>query len=144
MALSAQERTRYARHLLLPEVGLAGQELLLATHVAIAPDADVGAAAVARTYLSRAGMHLEEGALSGERHPGTGASAVAELRGRDVRVFLPSQEDIARIAGHRPELAIAAQALTGALAAVEAIKVALTLGQPSTALTEVRLLPEDV
>lgn len=142
MALSARERTRYARHLLLPEIGVAGQELLLATRAEVALSSDPGAAEVSAIYLERAGLELDESeSVTGPQGP---SSAVAELSGRTVRVCLPSPQEIAHIAGGQPELIPAAQALVGALAAVEAIKVSLVLGRPSHALNEVRLLPEDV
>ena len=35
MTLNASERERYSRHLLLPEIGLAGQEKLQAARVAV-------------------------------------------------------------------------------------------------------------
>ena len=53
MSLTARERTRYARHLLLPEIGLSGQERLLAAQVRLAGDGHPAAVEVARTYLER-------------------------------------------------------------------------------------------
>jgi sulfur-carrier protein adenylyltransferase/sulfurtransferase len=108
MGLSDAQRTRYARHLLLPELGEAGQLRLLAASARPEGSPDAGALAVARDYLSRAGLRV-----SGE------ASAVA--------LELPDADAVARLAG-APELAEAARALAGAFAAVEAIKAAAGIG----------------
>lgn len=107
MSLSDAQRTRYARHLLLPELAEAGQERLLTGHVHFAADADEGAKAVARDYLARAG--------------------VAENGADAVWVALPSAPGIEALAG-TPELTEAARVLAGAFAAVEAIKALAGLG----------------
>lgn len=101
MTLSPEARLRFARHLLLPEIGLEGQERLSAACVSLAQGADVRAAAVAREYLERAGLRVQEGA---------------------PRVVpLPSAETVESEAGGR-ELVEAEAALRGALAAVREIR----------------------
>ncbi|MET0286386.1 MAG: hypothetical protein ABW352_18035 [Polyangiales bacterium] len=109
---------RYARHVLLPQVGEAGQRRLLET--ALHVHGDAGVATVAERYLSRAGLRVGEGSES-------------------VRVA--SSEDVARVAGD-PALEPAARALLGALAAVEAIRTTLSL--PGRASEEFVLSSEAV
>lgn len=110
MGLSARDRTRYARHLLLPQLGEAGQLRLLETTLAPAHDADHGVLAVARGYLERAGVRI-----SADR------TADADADASSVPLTLPSRSELDRIAG-RPELLEAARALAGALTAVSAIQ----------------------
>jgi hypothetical protein len=114
MGLTDAQRVRYARHLLLPELGEPGQARLLAGAARPAAGADARALEVARDYLSRAGLQIA---------PDTCETAVA--------VPLPSAAEIARLAG-APELAEAARSLAGAFAAVEAIKAVAQLGTPGT------------
>ena len=109
MALAELDRVRYARHLLLPEIGAGGQERLNAARVRVSPAADEGAGAVAREYLARAGVQV---APEGEH-----------------LVELPGGEAVLSLAGS-PELLEAARALAGALAAVETVKAVLQLGEP--------------
>jgi hypothetical protein len=104
--LDPADKRRYARHLLLADVGEAGQARLLAARVQLEPSADPGAAEVAREYLARAGVQVGE----------TGAL-----------VSLPSREAVSALAGSA-FLHEAAAALAGAFAAVEAIKHTLGLG----------------
>jgi len=54
VGLDAAARRRYARHLLLPEVGVAGQERLMAARVLIVGAGGLGA--VTATYLAAAGV----------------------------------------------------------------------------------------
>ncbi|HJK94779.1 MAG TPA: hypothetical protein RMH85_28540 [Polyangiaceae bacterium LLY-WYZ-15_(1-7)] len=53
MALRPEDKRRYARHILLPEIGAAGQEALQAARFAPAPGP---AGEVAALYLERAGL----------------------------------------------------------------------------------------
>jgi hypothetical protein len=99
------DRHRHARHLLLSEIGEQGQARLCATRVVFPESADPSAGAVARDYLTRAGLHV---APVGIIAPVPCAAAIRTLAGR-------------------PELEPAAAALAGAFAAVEAIKAALDL-----------------
>jgi hypothetical protein len=109
MALAELDRVRFARHLLLPEIGTGGQERLNAARARLSEGADAGASAVASEYLQRAGIQI---AQQGEHE-----------------VELSSHEAVAALAGS-PELLEAARALLGALAAVETVKAVLHLGEP--------------
>ena len=60
MPLSAEARTRYARHLHLPQLGEAGQARLVSTRLKPSLDADAGAREVALCYLTRAGLGLSD------------------------------------------------------------------------------------
>jgi hypothetical protein len=106
--LSAADKKRYARQVLLTEIGLAGQARLLQVAVALPAGADARAAELAVDYLQRAGLRVD---------PDAGAV-----------VAVPAPDAVRALAG-RPELDEAAAALAGAFAAVEAIKHALVLGQ---------------
>lgn len=124
MSLTARQRTRYARHLLLPEIGLAGQERLLASTVRVGVGAHARADQVARLYLERAGMTV-------------GASAERAVDVADTAAV----ERVAGVAALVP----AAAALAGALGAVEAIKEVLQLGtKGDPTLAGIYLSPEDV
>ena len=104
---AAHDMQRFARHLLLAEIGPAGQARLCAARVRIADEADARAARVARDYLERAGLEVDA----------AGGDAVEVARAEAVRA----------LAG-RAELEEAAAALAGAFAAVEAIKAQLDAG----------------
>lgn len=65
MTLTEPQIRRYARHVLLPDVGGTGQARLLAATVALDLDADPAAAIVEATYLAAAGVGRLE--LSGSR-----------------------------------------------------------------------------
>lgn len=121
MALTPQERGRYARHLLLSEIGLSGQERLVRARYRVTPSAPPLAAAFARTYLDRAGLREEES--------GATEAAASNAEEASLALELPSEDVVRDIAG-RPELEPAASALLGALYAVEAVKRALDLGAP--------------
>ncbi|MDB4976512.1 MAG: hypothetical protein JWN48_4853 [Myxococcaceae bacterium] len=119
MALSDRERTRYARQLLLSQLGEAGQERLLRAAACAPAQADGGALEVARIYLERAGVRV----VVHESLPEHGTHA--------QELALPSSAELTRIAG-APELEPAARALMGALAAVRALQDAAAL--PSSPL----------
>jgi hypothetical protein len=108
VALTDHDRTRYARHLLLTEIGGAGQERLCAADASANPDADPRAARWALEYLRRAGVSVRPGGS---------------------RVTLPSQPALAELGGD-PALEEATAALAGAFAAVERIKAVLGVGRP--------------
>jgi len=110
--LAPHDQQRFARHLLLSQIGEAGQLRLCATQVRACADADPRAALVAYRYLERAGMHVS-------------TQADGEV------IALPSPEALHALAG-RVELEGAAAALAGAFAAVEAIKHALGVGTSAT------------
>ena len=106
-------RRRFARQLLLVEIGEAGQERLCGSAVKLGADADPRAAAVAQPYLERAGLQV----LS--------ATQTAPDQARPLA--LPDAGALRALAGSA-ELDEAAAALAGAFAAVEAIKAALAIG----------------
>lgn len=108
MDFSDRERRMYARHLLLPEIGEAGQAKLRESRFAVPAGADPQAAEVARDYLTRAGVH-------------EGAGGVA--------VPLPAPDALQESAP-TPELRAAAAAVAGAFAAVETIKALVGAGRP--------------
>jgi sulfur-carrier protein adenylyltransferase/sulfurtransferase len=114
--LSPAQKQRYARHLLLAEVGEAGQERLCRASIQLPGDADPRAAAVAREYLERAGVSLH------------GAAPVAPAVAGAPHLQL-NGDALYMLAGD-PRLEPAAAALLGALYAVEAIKGELGLGAP--------------
>jgi len=127
MALSPRERVLYARHLLLPEIGNAGQECLCAHWVSVPSDADEAAASVASDYLERAGVTVTRGA------PGDAGNVI------DV----PGTAAIEALSGSRA-LMHAASALRGAFAATEVIKRALGQGTAAEFPTLLCLSAEDV
>lgn len=108
MALSPDDRRRFARQLSLGEIGEEGQARLRRTRAGLPEDCDRGAAAIAEAYILRAGMTLV---------PPHEADVVAPV---------PTPAGLGVTAGD-PMLLEAARSLTGALAAVEAIKRALGL-----------------
>ena len=125
MTLTDRERVLYARQLLLAEVGPAGQARLFAARAEPAsPDADSGALALARDYLTRAGLG---------RH--------AEQASKSVPIAVPASASIEGLFEH-PEHAPVARALVGALCAVETIKTALELGTPGPTLPPFSLSEE--
>jgi hypothetical protein len=107
---AAHDMQRFARHLLLAEIGTAGQARLCAARVRVAEGADERAARVTRDYLERAGLEVDAGA-------------------RDA-VDVPDANRLRALAG-RAELEEAAAALAGAFAAVETIKAVLDVGAPA-------------
>jgi hypothetical protein len=116
MALTAEQRRRYARQVSLAEIGEAGQERLCDARFRLPPDADPRAAEVARGYLVRAGLAEAPTGVASEHAP--------------VHVSLPGSEQVRQRAGAvflEPPTA----ALEGALAAVEALKSALGVGTPA-------------
>jgi hypothetical protein len=121
VSLGAAARRRYARQLLLGEIGEAGQESLLEAEFAAGAGSDSRAFAVAADYLRRAGC------------------AEAEL-GRVVRA--PDEAAVMRFAG-APSLAEPAAAIMGAFCAVEHLKVTLGIGNAQPFPTDVQLSSEE-
>jgi hypothetical protein len=109
--LSPQRKQRYARQVLLAEIGESGQLRLCEARVRIAPCSDPRAAAVATDYLQRAGLEMTRDAATPELLLGD-AVAIDALSGASGFEH-------------------AAAALAGAFAAVEAIKAVLGAGQPA-------------
>lgn len=95
---------RYARHVMLEEIGAAGQARLEAAPIALS--GVPAAVATATTYLERAGVPL---AASGRR------------------------VDVPDVRAGRPELEPAAAFVAGAWAAVEVIKAGVGAGSPARA-----------
>ena len=110
--LTVAARQRFARQVVLAEIGEAGQERLCASTVRIAERADPRVRELATQYLERAGVHLGSDPA--------GAIAVEAL---DLEAVRALAGDVA--------LEDAAAALAGSFAAVEAIKAALDVGRPA-------------
>lgn len=121
MSLDSAARRRYARHVLLVEVGEAGQERLLRARFRPDAGADEDAYAVAAEYLERAGCH-------------------ADARGDTARV--PDTETVGKFAGSA-ELRAPAAAIAGAFAAVEHIKSVLGVGTARRFPPDARLSDRD-
>jgi hypothetical protein len=106
--LSPQQKQRYARQVLLAEIGEAGQLRLCAARVRVGAKSDPRAAAVATDYLLRAGLEVREDTTLPELLLGD-PGAIHALSGAS-------------------DFEHAAAALAGAYSAVEAIKAALGAG----------------
>jgi hypothetical protein len=117
--LSPEQKRRYARQVLLAEIGEAGQLRLCRTRVRIGAASDPRAAAIATDYLLRAGMVVTTEDAAPELVLGA-AGAIDTLSGDSGF-------------GH------AAAALAGAFSAVEAIKAALGAGTPANLPTDLVL-----
>jgi len=121
LRLDAAARRRYARQLLLGEIGESGQERLLDAGFHRGADGDVGAYAVAAEYLERAGCSHDE---SG------------------VVVHVPNESAVARFAAS-PALQEPAAAIIGAFSAVEHLKEVLGIGVARQFPPELTLSTED-
>jgi hypothetical protein len=106
--LTAAQKRRHARHVLLAEIGEPGQLRLCASRVQRCLLADPRAASVALEYLERAGMSASDAADA-------------------LPLALPSSAQVRALSGH-VLLEDAAASLAGAFAAVEAIKQSLGVG----------------
>jgi hypothetical protein len=104
--LDAAARRRYARQLLLGEIGESGQECLLDAGFHRGADGDVDAYAVAAEYLERAGCSRDD----------NGAAVV-----------VPNESAVTRFAAS-PALRESAAAIMGAFSAVEHLKEVLGVG----------------
>ncbi len=107
MSLDAAARRRYARQLLLGEIGEAGQERLSEAGFRQVAAGDADATAVATDYLERAGCRPSEAG---------------------VALRVPRSSEVARFAGSEA-LGEPAAAIMGAFAAVEHIKEVLGVGE---------------
>ena len=121
MSLDATARRRYARQLLLGEIGQAGQERLFTAGFRREAEGDADAYAVAAEYLRRAGCpETESGGTS---------------------IGAPTTEAVMRFAGSE-SLRAPAAAVLGAFAAVEHLKQALEIGDPRNFPTDLTLHPK--
>ncbi|TNF60613.1 MAG: hypothetical protein EP303_06920 [Deltaproteobacteria bacterium] len=100
MSLDAAARRRYARQLLLGEIGESGQERLLNARFCCGADGDAGACTVAAEYLERAGC-------------------IPDASGSELPI--PDESVVMRFAGS-PALREPAAAIVGAFSAVEHLK----------------------
>ena len=121
MKLDAAARRRYARQLLLGEIGESGQLRLLDAGFRQGSDSDADATAVAVEYLERAGCSADE--------------AGAELR-------VPDTSAVLRFAGS-PALREPAAAIVGAFSAVEHLKEILGVAAARELPIELTLSTED-
>ena len=120
MSLDATVRRRYARQLLLGEIGEAGQRRLLDARFRRAAGGDADAYAVAADYLERAGC-------------------AADSRGAVLRV--PSRSTLMRLAGSSA-LAEPAAMILGAFSAVEHLKEVLGIAEAGEFPRELKLSDE--
>ncbi len=121
MSLDSTARRRYARHLLLGEIGEAGQERLLETSFRRGAEGDDEAYAVAAEYLERAGCR-------------------ADGHGEELQVL--DAGSLSSFAG-TPALRAPAATVAGAFAAVEHIKRVLGVGSAARFPPGVTLSGED-
>lgn len=128
-----RQRQLYARQILLPEVGMAGQARLLGSTAVLADQGDPQARAVTRLYMQRAGLPIEDHMADDIDDEMADDPARRQLSQDTplVRIESPTTATVTRSAGGDPSLQQAAAALHGALAAVEGIKSALGAGTPS-------------
>lgn len=120
MSLDAATRRRYARQLLLGEVGEAGQLRLLAARFRRDQRSDAEASLVSADYLERAGCTVG-------------------VEGDPLDV--PSESAVMRFAG-KASLSAPAAAIIGAFCAVEAMKRTLGCGEARDFPAELRLSTE--
>jgi hypothetical protein len=120
LSLDAAARRRYARQLLLGEIGDAGQERLLHAGFRRGAGSDADAYAVAEDYLERAGCTVRQ---DGDE------------------LLLPNEDAVMRFACEQ-ELAGTAATIMGAFAAVEHLKATLGLGAARDFPDELRLSGE--
>jgi len=120
LSLDAAARRRYARQLLIGEIGESGQLRLLDAGFRHGADGDADATAVAAEYLERAGC--------------SAAEAGVELR-------VPDASAVMRFAGS-PALREPAAAIMGAFSAVEHLKEVLGLAAACELSPELTLSDE--
>jgi len=120
LSLDATVRRRYARQLLLGEIGEAGQQRLLDARFCRGVGVDADAYAVAADYLERAGCAMDPS-------------------GSALRV--PSTSALMRFAGS-PALAESAATILGAFSAVEHLKEVLGIAVARELPSELRLSDE--
>lgn len=125
MSLTASERARYARQVLLPEVGLVGQAKLCAATVAVNDGADSEASSITHDYLTRAGITVNNDTSA------LGAAQTSIASTTQVEAFAPV------------ELRHAAAAFAGAYAATETIKAIVGAGTPATLAQHFRISSEE-
>jgi adenylyltransferase/sulfurtransferase len=128
VALAPDQIRRYARHVLLPDVGGVGQARLLAATVVV-PDLAAAELAVAVVYLAAAGVGRIAVAEGAARAPlddaavATGIAYVAADRGRAAAEVLA-----AHVAALNPDCALASGPHAGAALTVPAIPLAPIAG----------------
>ena len=119
--LLAPQKERYARHLLLPEIGVQGQMRLCNSTFAAASTIDSADREVCAEYLKRAGLKSNENGASGEGED-SAAVTMAIIAG-DVREAI-------RCISDDPALKHALSFFLGSVCAVETIKDALAKRRP--------------
>ena len=120
MSLDAATRRRYARQLLLGEIGEAGQERLLDAGFRHGEAGDAEVAAVAAEYLERAGCAADQGG---------------------TLLCVPEATAVVRFAGS-PALRGPAAAILGAFSAVEHLKEVLGIAAAGELPSELTLSDE--
>jgi hypothetical protein len=129
MPLSEEQIQRYARHILLPEVGGVGQEKLLATEVHLAGESAL--VELAGEYLSAAGVrvdaHSGRGLALSIRE---GAQVVVRAEAGRVLVLSGCRACVGEPAGPIP---FESGAIAASLAASECLRMILRIGEPARA-----------
>ena len=120
MSLDAAQRRRYARQLLVAEIGEPGQQCLLAARFRPDRRCDPDAYAVAAEYLERAGLCFD-------------------AHSEHVKVADP--QSVVRLAG-TAELSKPAAVIAGAFAAVEHLKEVLGIAEARDLPADLRLHDE--
>ena len=149
MSASVDDGARFVRQRLLTEVGDAGQEHLRATPVQLLGGSHA-ARMHARDYLARAGVRVvrdDEPRDAGRDAPAVGRDAPGRDESAGARdacaTVAAVTQRVVDPPDHPRSLQPAADLLMGALAAVEAVKGVLALGQPAALPPDLLLLGED-
>jgi hypothetical protein len=132
MSASVDDGARFLRQRMLAEVGDAGQARLRAALVRL-DGGSLAARAHAADYLARAGVSLTDELVHAPASDATQAGVAS--REQTVVLAVPPPAP--------PALGPAADLLVGALAAVEAVKHALGVGQPAHLPPDLLLLGDD-
>jgi len=131
MPLSEDQIQRYARHILLPEVGGAGQERLLTSEVRLSGEPAL--VELAGEYLSAAGVHVDAHSGAGLRLQSAGDAAQVCVRCAGEAVLVLSGDCADCLGAPSGPLPLESGAIAASLAASECLRRILSLGEPARA-----------